>query len=578
MAGLDDYEIGALLGRGAFAETFSAIHRPTGRAVALKRLRVKDAPDWKAIELFIREGETLAGLDHPGIARYVEAFAAEDGQGGEIFHLAQEKVEGENLATALARGETCDPAACAAFLRELGTTLSYLHGRRPAVIHRDLKPSNIMVRRAPGPREPRHVLIDFGALQRALPPRDGSAGSTIIGTSGYMPTEQLMGRTEPASDLYALGATAAQLLTGVAPAEMHVRRLRLDWRAHLPRGAAVPDWLGAILDDLLAPAVEDRIPTAEALLKRLDAGPRAAAAPAPPQRTRRAAIAAVVALVSVAALAAAAFVTARTSPDPSSGGLSLDIVAEDAHPTDLPVRVMTEPSLARHLGEDANPFGAAFHITPRSFSPGRYAAAGFLLENRSQSGWADVKAAVRLVDSGGDTLALKDVDLVAGYEGALEPGDVIGRGVHWSMEEAASPAGIEVLVTAAERHAPTPVTPTAPIEVEWGVPPWPGIALSFNLLSELDEARGMKDRRVHLLRLAVENVVERPVRTLKLQKHLVDPAGKVAPVVKDSWAIPHGAPSLLPGERRVVTLWSWEDAALTEWSLSVRDIGAGTRR
>ncbi len=579
MAGLEDYDIGAPLGQGAFAETFAAVHRPTGREVALKRLRVRDAPDWKAIELFLREGETLASLVHPGIARYVEAFAAEDGQRGEVFHLAQEKVDGENLAAGLARGERMDAAACADFLRELADTLAYLHGRRPPVIHRDLKPSNIMVRHRPRRGEPGHVLIDFGAIQRALPPSDGSAGSTIVGTSGYMPPEQLMGRTEPASDLYALGATAAHLLTGVHPSEMGARRLRLDWRAHLARGAALPDWLATVIDDLLAPAIEDRIPSAATLLRRIDTGSQRVAVPSgrrPGSVIARVAFA--MAAATAGSIAVAALSETSTPTPPGKVSVPLDMVPEDAYPTTLPFRVLTTPALARHLGGGPNPFGDAFHVVPRAFTPGRFSTAALLLENRSESGWANVRAAFRLVDADGATVGLKDADLVAGYEGVLEPGDVIGRAVQWATESEAPVAAIEILVTSAERRAPAPASAEVHLEVDWAAPRQSGLELRFELLSVQDETRGLKTRRTHVVRLAMENVGDRPVRTLKLQKRLVDPSGDAAPVVKDHWAIPHGAPSLLPGERRVATLWSWEDAALSEWSISVRDVGVGSRR
>ncbi len=263
---LDGYRVETRLGAGSQGETFGAIEEATGRRVAIKRLRMAEVPDWKAVELFEREGQALAGLHHPGMANQLGAFARPAPGGGEDFFLIQEHIDGESLDRALERGERWSVDDLRAFLLSLATTLAYLHGRNPPIVHRDLKPSNIM-RRKTG--QSPYVLIDFGALQVMTPLVREEGGSTIVGTSGYMPPEQLLGRALPASDLYALGATAAHLLTGVHPSRLPLSRLRIDWRSALPRGVVVPKSLASILDRLLAPAVEDRFKSAEEVLEAL---------------------------------------------------------------------------------------------------------------------------------------------------------------------------------------------------------------------------------------------------------------------------------------------------------------------
>jgi len=130
--------------------------------------------------------------------------------------------------------------------------LDYLHTRAPPVLHRDIKPSNVIVRPDGSP-----VLVDFGAVRNVFHAPDES-GSTVAGTYGYMPYEQLMGQASPASDLYALAATFLHLLTGRAPPEFMGDAGRLEVPASLPGGEP----LRRVLSQMLAPAPNDRFRSA----------------------------------------------------------------------------------------------------------------------------------------------------------------------------------------------------------------------------------------------------------------------------------------------------------------------------
>ena len=101
-------------------------------------------------------------------------------------------------------------------LKQLIEILRKLHTHEPPVIHRDIKPSNILIKYMTESRF-KVYLIDFGAVAN---PQVQSGGSTVAGTFGYMPPEQMMGNPQPASDIYALGAVAIQLFTGIAPTDL----------------------------------------------------------------------------------------------------------------------------------------------------------------------------------------------------------------------------------------------------------------------------------------------------------------------------------------------------------------------
>jgi len=397
MRALSDYAIGERLGAGSFGETFAAVHQPSGREVAIKVLRIKDAPDWKAIELFEREGETLARLSHPGIAAYLDAFVVTEEGAGEAFYLVQERIFGGSLGARLARGEVMTAAEVTGLLRELARVLEYIHGVNPPVIHRDLKPSNIMCRS--NTDQLRFALIDFGAIQIALPRADGQAGSTIIGTTGYMPTEQLLGRTGPASDLYALGATAVHALTGVHPAEMAIKRLRLEWREHLPSATNLPDQLGAVLDALLAPAVEDRIASGAELIRRLNirqAIKGTPPAPAPSKALPMGLKAFFGLTLGLGTLFILALAVLSLSDDPQDTYVQdhpIGLILEDEHPSILPIRLETVADLARAMGPGVELPDEALKVTLRGFRNDTYPAAAILIENTSKRAWSKVRVA-----------------------------------------------------------------------------------------------------------------------------------------------------------------------------------------
>jgi Protein kinase domain len=162
-------------------------------------------------------------------------------------------------------------------LHDAAEVFDYLHHQTPPIIHRDIKPVNI-IENAAG----RFCLVDLGAATERLA---GDAGSTVVGTFGYMAPEQFQGRASPASDVYALGATLLTLLTGLEPERLPHAGLGIDVRRAL--GDRVDVRLRTLLERMLEPDPERRPAELRPLLRAL---PRTGASP--PSGERRAAPAA----------------------------------------------------------------------------------------------------------------------------------------------------------------------------------------------------------------------------------------------------------------------------------------------
>lgn len=240
------WRLDAIVGNGATGTVFRA-SATTGDVgpVAIKELPLRSDP--KQQELALREARVLRQLQHPSIPQYLEEIVAGHGR-ARCLYLVEEFVEGVSLGTLLDE-HRFDEREVLGVVAETCDILTWLHDRAPPVIHRDVKPGNL-IRRA---RDQRWMLVDFGAVRDVL--RAEAAGSTVAGTFGYMAPEQFRGEAVPATDLYAVGATAVALLSRQDPAALHDRDGRFGWQG----AVKVSQGTTGLLTDLLHADPEKRL-------------------------------------------------------------------------------------------------------------------------------------------------------------------------------------------------------------------------------------------------------------------------------------------------------------------------------
>jgi len=261
------YRVVRVLGEGSYAVTYEAEDLERGDRVAVKELRVALIDRWSAVQRFEREARVLAALEHPRIPAYRDFIAPEDdGEAEGAFVLVQALAHGDPLDRRVRDGPRLDEGEATAIAAQVLEILTYLHALTPPVIHRDIKPENLVI-----DAEGDVVLVDFGAVRDGLA-ASGSFGS-VVGTFGYMAPEQFQGYAVPSSDLYGLGATLVHLMSGRSPADLPHHRLRLEIRPYIDASPGFVAWL----ERLLAPAAEDRSPSARDALAALHALGRAPA-------------------------------------------------------------------------------------------------------------------------------------------------------------------------------------------------------------------------------------------------------------------------------------------------------------
>jgi len=271
MQRLGAYEIVRPLGEGGMAQVYLARDVRLGRDVAVKVLdqRLAERPGFR--ERFSREARLAASLDHPHIVPLYDF-----GETDRLLYLVMPYVSGGSLQDRL-RKSPFPAGEVVTFGTQMADALDYAHRRH--VVHRDVKPANMLVH-----ADGRLMLSDFGLAKILLPtgrPVHARAHPDA-GTPEYMAPEQIQGRSDERSDIYALGVVLYLLLTGRLPfsgptssavMESHLYRLPPEPRTVNP---AISPALQAVVLRALAKHADDRFQNASelgaALLGALVAG------------------------------------------------------------------------------------------------------------------------------------------------------------------------------------------------------------------------------------------------------------------------------------------------------------------
>jgi len=220
------YRLTRQIGRGGMGVVYEAVDTRLKRRVAIKLLLNPSAADARG-ERFLREATSTARLTHPNIVQIHDV-----GHANGRDYIVMRYVEGVTLSEAL-RSRVFSYREIAKLLESVATAVHFAHSQ--SVIHRDLKPGNIMLTGGPpnGSSFPGSMaelpavnltytplVMDFGLAKDLTQGKAISISGQLMGTPSYMPPEQAEGRTDsigPACDVYSLGATLYECLTGRPP-------------------------------------------------------------------------------------------------------------------------------------------------------------------------------------------------------------------------------------------------------------------------------------------------------------------------------------------------------------------------
>ncbi len=279
---LGEFEIDGILGEGGFSVVYSAHDRSLGRAVAIKEympssiatrmvdFSVQAKGDKyeslyaKGIDDFVREAQTLARFDHPGLVKVFRVWRLNG-----TAYMAMPLYRGVTLRNHLASsGGFLGEGDVVALLDDLISVLAYVHQRN--CLHRDIAPDNVLIL-----ENGRPLLLDFGAARQLV--GEMTQALTVILKPGYAPPEQYASdasiRQGPWTDVYALGAVAWYCITGRSPPTSIERILsdRMPSLVDVAQGRVSPQ-LSIAVANALALNVESRTKSVlefrEAILKK----------------------------------------------------------------------------------------------------------------------------------------------------------------------------------------------------------------------------------------------------------------------------------------------------------------------
>jgi serine/threonine-protein kinase len=269
---LGRYQIEKELGKGAMGVVYGGKDPKIGRIVAIKTMALSDefeADELKeAKERFFREAETAGRLTHPNIVTIYDA-----GEEHDLCYIAMEFLKGKDLTPFTKQPNLLPPDKVLSIVERVADALGYAHTM--GIVHRDIKPANIMYE----PESDTAKVTDFGIARIT----DSSRTKTgmVLGTPSYMSPEQLGGkRIDGRSDLFSLGVTLFQMLSGKLPFEgesMTQLMFAIANTAH-PHvreiNASLPEWVEEVIDRALTKDLEKRYQTGAEFAEAIRQGRR----------------------------------------------------------------------------------------------------------------------------------------------------------------------------------------------------------------------------------------------------------------------------------------------------------------
>ena len=194
------------LGEGGMGMVYLAKHMTLHKHVAVKILRPNLPTDVNGVERFIREARATASLEHPNIVHVYDA-----GKQNGIYYIVMQFVEGESLGRRLKRERRLSVTEAVSIFRAACAGISHAHSK--GIIHRVIMADNFLLG-----DDGRVKIVDFGLARVLEGDASVSRTGTIVGSPSFMSPEQALGkRLDERTDVYSLGATFYQTITGVPP-------------------------------------------------------------------------------------------------------------------------------------------------------------------------------------------------------------------------------------------------------------------------------------------------------------------------------------------------------------------------
>lgn len=285
---LGGYEIIKTLGEGGMGRVYLANQTSLARHVALKVLSPRLASDSQFIARFTREAFAAAQLTHHNVVQIHDIGVEHSKDGSDTNFFSMELVEGRSLGAVVAKAGKLDPEKAVGYVLQAARGLKFAHDH--GLIHRDVKPDNLLlntqevvkvadlglVKRA-GVSEPA-AAVTLSHAQAAAAAEGKTLPSAVMGTPDYMPPEQARdaGAVDARADIYSLGCTLYEMLTGRAP--FAGRSVEAVLAAHASEEVVPPDRvahqvpssLSQIVRKMLAKRPEDRYANMDEVIVALE--------------------------------------------------------------------------------------------------------------------------------------------------------------------------------------------------------------------------------------------------------------------------------------------------------------------